>query len=708
MPPAGLRNSLQHRPHVQQARLQDRTALVDVYQIQLKHASFQQLHQYSSNPSASMTILTLVDKSGLNKRVAPKAYPRRTIRNAITPSAGSRGDDPASHSQFFPGTPDPPFPQDSLTSNIPIQQEPIHKEHSPGSGARTDGVSASTTILDNPVRQTAIPIPNPASLRAVRAPTIISTVPQQRPPSPDTEPQTSVDVFTGIAATSEPVQTLRQTRTGTRSLRGISRTETKAGTVLNSNDEVASTSDITPKSPKRRRKGAQEVPPVAINALDTVEGDGGAPNRALKQVDISGLNTQTSSKKKTRSRRQVTLADHDGELVQPQIHEGQGLRPATSASARPRSTRKRKQRLSAQEAADEIIAEATGGSGGNREVAIERKRKRKLGSEEAENHEIVPAEVKMVDLVRDRGLGKTSKREAEMRKIDWAEVKRKRREAEAEALREEQKQKEARKNGRPLPPPGPHVAERLVLVNGQMVIDESSRVIDRNAETARDADQVDEAIDEDRLTKRVNQSTIGRKPGMTRTYSTWDDEQTEQFYQGLRMFGTDFMMISKMFPDTSRAIIKKKYSKEEKLNPEKILTALNSKQPIDLQAFSEMTATVYEDPQDFYKELEEQQARLEAEDAKTRAEEAQADQEVQESIEQKDGEGIDGEHPEGEALSRRNRLAAEAQSIVDAADSRKKKSKKTSSAKKKEGKKGKGLPAEGTEEIVGRIEDIDP
>ncbi len=490
-----------------------------------------------------------------------------------------------------------------------------------------------------------------------------------------------------------------------RALRGKSRTDYKASRVPDPDDEVGLASRV----PNRPRKPAKELQSAATKGPDVVATHGGKPDRALEQ-DCSRLsNVQTSAKTNARSKARNSFAN-DEVLAQPQTDEDYGLQPANPASTRSRSTRIRKQRLSAQEAADEVICEATSGTNKNRGQANERKRKRKLSSAEAENHEIVPAEVKMADLIKDKGLGKTSKRESEMQKIDWAEVKKKRREAEEEALKEERRQKECRKNGRPLPPPGPHVAERLVLVNGQMVIDESSRVIDRNAETARDADQLGEAIDEDHLTKRVNQSTVGRKLGATRSYSIWDDEQTEQFYQGLRMFGTDFMMISKMFPGTSRAIVKKKYTKEEKLNPEKIFTALNSKEPVDLQAFSEMTDTVYDDPKDFYKELLEEQTRLEAEDAKMRAEEAEVDQEIQESIEQRDEvEGTDGEPlEEGEPPVRKNRYAAEAQRIIDGTAASKKKTKKTPSAKKKEGKKGRGLPAEGTEEMVGRIEDVAP
>lgn len=482
-------------------------------------------------------------------------------------------------------------------------------------------------------------------------------------------------------------------------------------TIPSSNNQTTVSPDIISNAAKGRRKQAQVVQPVVATKPAMVETTGATRDEALDQVNAGSSKAKVPRQSKRRSERQAPFAVHDGVPDRSQTPENPSAQPDKSTPGNRRSTRKRKQRLSAQEAAEEVIDEATGGVDGHEGATRgrKRKRKRKLGSEEAENHEIVPSEVMMADLVKDQGLGKTSRREAEMQKIDWLEVKRKRREAEAEALKEEQRQKEARKNGCPLPPPGPHVAERLVLVNGQMVIDESSRVIDRNAETARDAEQVEEAIDEDRLTKRVNQSTVGRKPGTVRTYSTWDDEQTEQFYQGLRMFGTDFMMISKMFPDTSRAFIKKKFNKEEKLNPEKVFAALNSKEPVDLQAFSEITDTTYTDPQDFYKELEEEKARLEAEDAKMRAEEAQHDQDIQESIEQGDeGASSEGEHPDGEPQARRNRLVAEAQSIVDDAIARKKKSKKTPSARKKKSKKGKGLPAEGTEEIVGSIEEVAP
>lgn len=628
-------------------------------------------------------------------------------RNATTPNAQLYSDDTASQSHSFPGTPDPQATQDTVSSNVPTQAKQTYQEHGSGFATRTHDESEGAVPSETSIAPTTIQVPTSASSNAHRTPTIISSTPQPGPLSPGIELQASTKCCANVDRTSQLAQTSRKTRTNTKTLRSTSGTEIRIGATLNTIDELKTTLNVAPTVSRKRQKGAREVQPTSIDRPHHEETDRNAQNQRPQGDSSHVTNLQVSAKSKGLSDPQNNTTNHRRVLAEESPNQNYAVLPANPVSTRIRSTRQKKQKKTAQEAAEEVVAEATGGDDRGRGEVNGRKRKRKVASEEAETHEIIPAEVRMADLIKDQGLGKTSKREAEMQKIDWADVKRKRRKAGEEALREEQKQKEARKNGRPLPPPGPLAAERLVLVNGEIVIDESSRVIDRNAETARDADQSGEAIDEDHLTKRVNQATVGRKPGTIRTYSIWDDEQTEQFYQGLRMFGTDFMMISKMFPDTSRAIIKKKYNKEEKLNPDKIFTALNSKEPVDLKAFSEMTDTVFGDPKDFYKELEEEQARLEAEDAKMRAEEAEIDQEIQESIEQDvEVEGTEGGQPGAEPSTRKNRFAAEARSILDGTDSRKRKTKKTHSGKKKEGKKGKGVPAEGTEEIVGRIEEV--
>lgn len=622
-----------------------------------------------SDPSTSATALTLLDKSGPNKRAALKAPPSRIARSGRAVNARSPSGEAGSRTQSSFGTPLPEPSQTTDSSNVPSQQESSSHLYGSNSGARQDD---ETDAVDLTPSRTPVPVAS----RIPTVPTIISSIPEQGSSQSRAVPPIST-VDSGKASRKDESTDLQgQNCIGGRSLRGTGRVEREVGPSVNVNNGPTSTSKDPPRASKRRRRTGRDVQPTNIEA------DGDSPNQGIEQ------------------------ALSNGTRIQGQVRNS--LEPENVILAKPKSTRKRKPKKSAQEVADEVVAEATGGADRNGGHADKRKRRRRLGSEEAENHKIVPTEVKMADLVKDQGLGKGSRTEAEMQKIDWAEIKKKRRQAEEEAFQDEKKQKESRKKGAALPPAGPHAAERLVLVNGQIIVDESSRVIDRNAATARDAEQLGEAINEDRLTKRVNQMTVGKK--RLRTYSTWDDEETEQFYQGLRMFGTDFMMISKMFSGTSRSHIKKKFNKEERLHPEKVFAALNEKEPVDLQAFSAMTDTVFEDPKDFYKELEEEQARLEAEDARMRAQEAEDEQEIQESIEQEgEGQGSEGEAGMREPRTRKSRLAAEAQSIVDGAiSSKKKKSKKTPSSKKKEGRKGKGMPAEGTEEMVGSIENFEP
>lgn len=51
---------------------------------------------------------------------------------------------------------------------------------------------------------------------------------------------------------------------------------------------------------------------------------------------------------------------------------------------------------------------------------------------------------------------------------------------------------------------------------------------------------------------------------------------TLRFYQALRMFGTDFTLISKVFPDRDRNDIKRKFKTEDKANRTLVDSALSS------------------------------------------------------------------------------------------------------------------------------------
>lgn len=90
----------------------------------------------------------------------------------------------------------------------------------------------------------------------------------------------------------------------------------------------------------------------------------------------------------------------------------------------------------------------------------------------------------------------------------------------------------------------------------------------------------------------------------------WDHVSNEKFYDGLRMFGTDFEMISNMFPNRNRRQIKLKFNKEEKAFPKKIASALmGEKVEIDLEEYKLHTGLEYEE----VAEINAEQATIEAE-----------------------------------------------------------------------------------------------
>jgi len=50
----------------------------------------------------------------------------------------------------------------------------------------------------------------------------------------------------------------------------------------------------------------------------------------------------------------------------------------------------------------------------------------------------------------------------------------------------------------------------------------------------------------------------------------WTKEETAKFYKAIEIFGSDFSMVAKLFPNRNRAQIKNKFRKEEKEKPQDI------------------------------------------------------------------------------------------------------------------------------------------
>lgn len=81
----------------------------------------------------------------------------------------------------------------------------------------------------------------------------------------------------------------------------------------------------------------------------------------------------------------------------------------------------------------------------------------------------------------------------------------------------------------------------------------------------------------------INQLTFARRPPTAR----WRTEEILKLHDAIRMFGTDFSLISRLFPNRTRREIKNKFSSEEKRNPDFISDLMNSKKSIDVNKFME-------------------------------------------------------------------------------------------------------------------------
>ncbi|MCJ1433787.1 Transcription factor TFIIIB component B [Xylographa pallens] len=308
---------------------------------------------------------------------------------------------------------------------------------------------------------------------------------------------------------------------------------------------------------------------------------------------------------------------------------------ATMQVAKPQKTRqtaKAKGKRRMEDLAAAIVADATRGDGepGDRGKIRKKRdegpRKRAHTPEDAELVRIEPAVITMADLCRDNRTGKKSKRETALQARDAEELSVKKLvvqqlsvEAETSTDVVTQRQTEntdvdaeaGDSNRSQLRALAPSVR----IVNGQLVHDESSRTIDRVA-LANQARGDDEAVVVvDSLSHKVNSGTYLKRERK----SKWNEAMTDQFYDGLRMFGTDFSMICKLFPGKSRKAVKLKFSKEEKSFPERIKsTLLGERLPVDMEEFSKLSNTVYKDPKELESDMAEDRKRLEEEQAKER------------------------------------------------------------------------------------------
>ncbi|EOA89164.1 uncharacterized protein SETTUDRAFT_55322, partial [Exserohilum turcica Et28A] len=183
--------------------------------------------------------------------------------------------------------------------------------------------------------------------------------------------------------------------------------------------------------------------------------------------------------------------------------------------------------------------------------------------------------------------GKLSAREKEMRTIDWEAVKKRRREEDSRPIFSKAEQEAA---DRALAEAGAELAAQAergpqlrLNADGVMELVPDSGTIDREGDAEKELDAMIVTEDQDitaRITTRSFMKNNKRHPNeflLPGQGRRWNSELTELFYQGLRSFGTDFQMISQMFPGFTRRSIKTKFTREERENPEGVKAALQGR-----------------------------------------------------------------------------------------------------------------------------------
>ncbi|CUS14021.1 unnamed protein product [Tuber aestivum] len=228
--------------------------------------------------------------------------------------------------------------------------------------------------------------------------------------------------------------------------------------------------------------------------------------------------------------------------------------------------------------------------------------------EDGEQREITPSVIKMKDLCRDIRIGRKSKRFIELEQMDYTKPANDQKAAmaalEVRQTADEEGEQEAAEEGierlanerQSLPRAG---APQMRMVNGELVLDQESIQVNSHERNPVDQESM-EVVEENMAFRRITSATYSKHKRSER----WDTEETGKFYNALSMFGTDFEIISKLFPGRNRQQLRKKYLNEERKDPQRITDALRTRVPTNVAEYSEMAELEIGDPQLVEDELE--------------------------------------------------------------------------------------------------------
>ncbi|KAK3180096.1 hypothetical protein K4F52_008496 [Lecanicillium sp. MT-2017a] len=308
--------------------------------------------------------------------------------------------------------------------------------------------------------------------------------------------------------------------------------------------------------------------------------------------------------------------------------------PADESSATPAPARPRKRTKTAAVDGEEAVTDSQPRKRSTASTAERRpsapRRARSLTPEDSEVKKVDLQKLKMSDLTRDLHIGKKFSRHDELRERERqsrlrAKLDREGSVAEGTDTRSStpledgaQRIKSGTPGSTPVAAPGAAAAggpagPQFRIVDGQIVVDQSSLVMDRHARAAAAQEDM-ETVEENDFTRLITSSSF-MNTSKLRGPNIWTDQETELFYRGLSMFGTEFQMISHMFPGKQRRHIKLKFNREERYNPKRIDAALTGEKTtkMDIEEYKLLTGAEFESVASIEAEHREIRAGFEAE-----------------------------------------------------------------------------------------------
>ncbi|KAM0243123.1 hypothetical protein ACHAP5_006913 [Fusarium lateritium] len=347
------------------------------------------------------------------------------------------------------------------------------------------------------------------------------------------------------------------------------------------------------------------------------------------------VHTTAKPARKPRAKRQAAQTTQDEAGTEENTRPKKRQRKPVEDGATPKQPRKRK------------AATQSGSS------TPKTRRARSMTPEDSETQLVDLQKLKMADLTKDLHIGKKFSRHDELRERERrARMKSKLgSDGERDDSATPEVSGQGEKAGSPaasspapsappsVPAPNAPSGPQFRIVDGQIVIDQSSLAVDRHARAAAAAGDL-ETVEENDFTRLITSNSF-MNTSKLKGPNIWTDAETELFYRGLSMFGTDFEMISKMFPGKQRRHVKLKYNREERHCPGRITAAVVGEKTvkIDIDEYKAFTGSEFEPVENIEAEQRKIQEEYEAEEKRRADEQAEAMRKKREELFKDDDEG---------------------------------------------------------------------